>query len=97
MEFMRGEMGIKIAADRNLRTQITKVRKSIVEPRTKNGCSKIDKSMSSPFRTHLTIVVMCCGSLMASSIPPVQEVCALMVPAVPEYTTTDTGGVNLQL
>ena len=29
MEFMRGEMGIKIAADRNLRNQITKVRKSI--------------------------------------------------------------------
>ena len=29
MEFERGEMGIKIAADHNLRNQITKVRKSI--------------------------------------------------------------------
>ena len=29
MEFMRGEMGIKIAADKNIRNQITKVRKSI--------------------------------------------------------------------
>jgi len=30
MEFMQGEMGIKIAADRNLCQQIMKVRKSIV-------------------------------------------------------------------
>ena len=29
IEFMQGELGIKIATDRNLRQQITKVRKSI--------------------------------------------------------------------
>ena len=90
MEFMQGEMGIKIASDGNLRQQITKARKLIV--RTYEG-RKLENR-----KEHVLAVRAADtykgdvqnGMIMANSIQPALAIFASMEQDALEFTAIDT-------
>ena len=73
-----GRLGVKIATDRNLRQQITKIRKSIKSAYEDRKVQNRKEHVSS-VRESENIVETYSGPWTENIIPPVQEVFVLMV------------------